>query len=93
MTAWNCPLQALTEAGMRVKFVSKKVCKRLTRWTNYTRLGTWGLPFSEARILTREHVYQKRWAHFREFLLKKPMVFPNCQPVYKWLQVLNKCLN
>lgn len=39
MTAWNCPLQALTEAGMRVKFVSK-VCKRLTRWTNYTLLGS-----------------------------------------------------
>lgn len=57
-------------------------------------IHSWGLPFSEARILTREHVYQKRWTHFRECLSKKPMVFPNCQTVYcVQIQVLDKCLN
>lgn len=57
-------------------------------------IHSWGLPFSEARILTREHVYQKRWTHFRECLSKKPMVFPNCQTVYcVQIQVLDKRLN
>ena len=79
MTAWNCPLQALTDAGMRVKFVSK-VCKRLTRWTNYTLLGS---SFFGGQDLNQGARYQKRWTHFRECLSKKPMVFPNCQTVYK----------